>query len=95
MKKIIITPFLIVIGILEVLLFFMAFYYLLIDNNGGKALGGTIAFIGFILFFIILVIEQSILINRKEIKKQSIWIIETIILICLAIYICINGISIG
>ncbi|WP_291071063.1 MULTISPECIES: hypothetical protein [unclassified Empedobacter] len=92
--KIIITPFLIVIGILEILLLFMSINYLLIDSNGGKALGGTFAFIGFIIFFFILGAEQSI-VKSKKFSKENIWIVETLILIIAAIYIYFNGISIG
>lgn len=72
----------------------MSMNYLLIDNNGGKALGGTFAFIGFIIFFFIIGAEQSI-IKSNKIRKENIWIFETLILIIAAIYIYFNGISIG
>jgi|GWRWMinimDraft_12_1066020.scaffolds.fasta_scaffold02529_2 hypothetical protein len=94
MKKLTITPFLIVIGTLEILLLMMSIYFLLIDNNGGRALGGAIALIGFIIFVIILAIEQSIL-NFKKFNKEKVWLVESVILIIVAIYIYLNGISIG
>ncbi|SHG65717.1 hypothetical protein SAMN05443549_105253 [Flavobacterium fluvii] len=94
MKKLIITPFLIVIGALEILLLIMSVYFLLIDNNGGKALGGAIAFIGFIIFIVIILIEQSIL-NFRKFNKEKVWLLESVILIIVAIYIYLNGISIG
>lgn len=94
MKNLTITPFLIVIGIIEIFLFFMSFYYLLIDNNGGKALGGAIALIGFIIFIFILGAEQLIVRNKKF-SKENIWLIESVILILAVIYLYFNGISIG
>lgn len=94
MKKLTITPFLIVIGALEILLLMMSIYFLLIENNGGGALGGAIALIGFIIFIIILAIEQSIL-NFKKFNKENVWFVESVILILVAIYIYLNGISIG
>ncbi|MFA7687116.1 MAG: hypothetical protein WCY25_04540 [Moheibacter sp.] len=92
--KIKLTPFLIVLGILEILLLFMSIYYSFIDNNGGGALGGAIAFIGLIIFFFILIVEQLI-ISYAKFEKENIWIIESIILILIAIWIYFNGISIG
>ncbi len=92
--KIKLTPFLIVLGILEILLLFMSLYYSFIDNNGGRALAGAIAFIGLIIFFFILIVEQLI-ISYAKFEKENIWIIESIILILIAIWIYFNGISIG
>lgn len=92
--KITLTPFLIVLGILETILLFMSIYYSFIDNNGGGALGGAIAFIGLIIFLFILVLEQ-LLINYAKFEKENIWIIESIIIIPVAIWIYFNGISIG
>lgn len=92
--KIIITPFLIILGILEILLLLMSVNYLFIDNNGGKALGGTIAFFGFIIFLFIIGFEQLIL-NTVKLKKEIIWITEFIIITIAIIYFYFNGISIA
>lgn len=92
--KITTTPFFIVLGILDILLLILSINYLFIDNNYGKALGGTFTFFGFIIFFIVLKVEQYIL-RHIKFNRKYIWIIESIILIAGAIYLYFNGISIG
>lgn len=94
MKNIIVSPFLIVIGLFEMLLLFMSINFLLIDNNGGNALGGVIALFGFIIFLVVLIIEQSIL-RAQKFKKENIWIVEAIILIGIFIYLYVFGFSVG
>lgn len=71
MKNLIVSPFLIVIGLFEMLLLFMAINFLLIDNNGGNALDGVIAMFGFIIFLVVLIIEQSIL-RAQKFKNENI-----------------------
>lgn len=91
---IILTPFIIVLGLLSLLLIFISINYLFIDNNGGNAMGGTFAFIGLIVIFFILSIEQTIL-KFQNFKKENIWWIESLIILGFVIYIWINGFSIG
>lgn len=91
---IILTPFIIVLGLLSLLLIFISINYLFIDNNGGNAMGGTFAFIGLIVIFFILSIEQTIL-KFQNFKKEDIWWIESLIILGFVIYIWINGFSIG
>ena len=93
-SKIILSPLIIVFGLLGLLLLFMSINYLLIDNNGGKAMGGTFAFIGLIIIFFILSIEQQIL-KHQNFKKENIWWIESLIILSLIVYFWINGFSIG
>ncbi len=93
-STIILTPFIIVLGLLSLLLIFISINYLFIDNNGGNAMGGTFAFIGLIVIFFILSIEQTIL-KFQNFKKENIWWVESIIILGLVIYIWINGFSIG
>lgn len=93
-STIILTPFIIVFGLLSLLLIFISINYLFIDNNGGNAMGGTFAFIGLIVIFFILSIEQIIL-KIQNFKKENIWWIESLIILGLVIYIWINGFSIG
>lgn len=88
------SPFIIVIGIIEVFLLFFSIYYLLVENNGGRALGGVFGLIGFFIFFFILVLEQFILKNLKT-EKKTIWTIEIILLILTFSYLYIFGFSIG
>lgn len=89
-----ITPFLIVFGILELIQLILALNFIFINNNGGMALGGVIALIGFIIVGIVLGLEQLIL---KSIKfnPKPVWIIETIIILLLGLYLYTNGLSIG
>ncbi|PZU85541.1 MAG: hypothetical protein DI529_09865 [Chryseobacterium sp.] len=93
-STIILTPFIIVFGLLSLLLIFISINYLFIDNNGGNAMGGTFAFIGLIVIFFILSIEQIIL-KIQNFKKENIWWIESLIILSLVVYIYINGFSIG
>ncbi|MBS7333829.1 MAG: hypothetical protein KIG88_09570 [Weeksellaceae bacterium] len=88
------TPFLIVLGLIEIILFILSINFIFIDNNGGKALGGVIALLGFIIIGIILGVEQLILQSIK-VNSTLIFIIETILLLLFALYIFINGFSIG
>ena len=89
-----ITPFLIVSLILGVLLLFLFINYSFIDNNGGNALGGTIAFFGLIILLVIMLIER-IIVSFKMINIYLVYIIETLILLGVSIYIYNNGFSIG
>lgn len=93
LKKIKITPFLVVFGIIEIILLVVAIKYLLINNEGGMGLAGVIALIGAIIIFFVLTIEQFIANNLKNLKV--LWSIEIVILILLAVRIFVYGISFG
>lgn len=93
-STIILTPFIIVFGLLSLLLIFISINYLFIDNNGGNAMAGTFAFSVLIVIFFILSIEQIIL-KFQNFKKENIWWIESLIILAFVIYIWINGFSIG
>ena len=88
------TPFLIVFGIVEIILFFITINYLFIDNKGGMALAGTLALIAFVVILGILLLEQ-VIVNFAKINLKLLWFCEIILLIIMAIYILKNGISIG
>lgn len=88
------SPFLITLGIIEVILFFTSITNLLIDVRGGRALAGSVALIGFIIFFFVLAIEQYVL-RTYRFKKEGIWIVEFIILFGIAVFVGITGLSIG
>lgn len=91
MKYLKLTPFLIVFAIVEIILLIIAFNYLFIDNRGGMALAGTLAFIGAIGNIVILVVEQ--LIANKVANWKLLCLIEIILIVMIAIYISINGIT--
>ena len=91
MKYLKLTPFLIVFGIVEIILLIIAFNYLFIDNRGGMALAGTLAFIGAIGNIVILVVEQ--LIANKVANRKLLCLIEIILIVMIAIYISISGIT--
>lgn len=91
MKYLKLTPFLIVFAIVEIILLIIAFNYLFIDNRGGMALAGTLAFIGAIGNIVILVLEQ--LIANKVANWKLLCLIEIILIVMIAIYISINGIT--
>lgn len=93
-STIILTPFIIILGLLSLLLIFFSINYLFIHNNGGNGMGGTFAFIGLIVIFFILSVEQTIL-KFQNFKKENIWCIESLIILALVIYIWVNGFSIG
>ncbi len=92
-STIILTPFIVVFGLLSLLLIFISINYLFIDNNGGNAMGGAFAFIGLIVIFFILSIEQTIL-KFQKFKKENVWRIESLIILGFVAYIWINGFSI-
>jgi len=85
------TPFLIVFGILEIILLFLAYNYLFINNKGGMALAETLAFIGASGNTVILIIEQ--IIANKVTNSKVLWIVEIIMILTIAVYISINGIT--
>ena len=91
MKYLKLTPFLIVFGIVEIILLIIAFNYLYIENRGGMALAGTLAFIGAIGNIVILVVEQ--LIANKVANRKLLCLIEIILIVMIAIYISISGIT--
>ncbi len=91
MKYLKLTPFLIVFGIVEIILLIIAFNYLFIDNRGGMALAGTLAFISAIGNIVILVVEQ--LIANKVANRKLLCLIEIILIVMIAIYISISGIT--
>lgn len=91
MKYLKLTPFLIVFGIVEIILLIIAFNYLFIENRGGMALAGTLAFIGAIGNIVILVVEQ--LIANKVVNWKLLCLIEIILIVMIAIYISISGIT--
>lgn len=91
MKYLKLTPFLIVFGIVEIILLIITFNYLFIDNRGGMALAGTLAFIGAIGNIVILVVEQ--LIANKVANRKLLCLIEIILIVMIAIYISISGIT--
>ena len=91
MKYLKLTPFLIVFGIVEIILLIIAFNYLFIENRGGMALAGTLAFIGAIGNIVILVVEQ--LIANKVANRKLLCLIEIILIVMIAIYISISGIT--
>ena len=94
MKTLKLTPFLIVFGIVEIILVFMTINYLFINNNGGMALGGVIALIAAIIILLIMLIEQSIA-RIPTLNPKVLWIIESIIISGIIVYISICGMSIG
>lgn len=85
------TPFLIVFGILGVILVITAIHYIFFENNGGMALAGVIAGIAAIINLIVIGIDR-IAINIKYINIKALWVVETIIIVCLAVYVYLNGI---
>ena len=91
MKYLKLTPFLIVFGIVEIILLIIAFNYLFIENRGGMALAGTLAFIGAIGNIVSLVVEQ--LIANKVANRKLLCLIEIILIVMIAIYISISGIT--
>lgn len=93
MKFIKATPFLIVFGIVEIILFFITINYLFIDNKGDMALAGTLALIAFVVILGILLLEQ-VIVNFAKINLKLLWFSEIILLIIMAIYILKNGIPI-
>lgn len=93
-SKIILSPFIIVFGLLSLLLIYLSINYLLIDNNGGNSLGGLFTLLGLLIIFFILIIEQQIL-KHQNFKKENIWWVELLIILGFVVYIWINGFSIG
>lgn len=91
MQDLKLTPILIVFGIVELILLIFAFNYLFIDNKGGMALAGTLAFIGAVGNIVILAVEQVI--ANKVANSKLLWLVELILIVLLAIYISINGIT--
>jgi hypothetical protein len=91
MKYLKLTPFLIVFGIVEIILLFLAYNYQFINNKGGMALAGSLAFIGAIGNTVILIIEQ--IIANKVTNSKVLWIVEIIMILIIAVYISINGIT--
>ncbi|QQV04327.1 MULTISPECIES: hypothetical protein [Chryseobacterium] len=94
MNRIILSPFIIILGLLSIILFYVFINSTFIDNQGGNMLGGTIALIGLGIIFMIIVIEQNIL-KARNFKTKDIWIIEILILCSVVIYFWYNGFSIG
>jgi len=93
-SKIILSPFIIVFGLLSLLLIYLSINYLLIDNNGGNSLGGLFTLLGLLIIFFILIIEQQIL-KHQNFKKENICWVELLIILGFVVYIWINGFSIG
>jgi len=87
------TPFLIVFGILEIFLGLTAIHYIFFENKGGMALAGVIAIIFAFIFFILIVIDR-IAVHIKYINIKVLWIVEIIIILCMAVYVYLNGIPI-
>ena len=93
-SKITLSPFIIIFGLFGVFLFFASINYLFINNEGGGSLGAVFTIIGLIITIFILVCEQQLL-YYKNIRKQNVWWIESLIILSLVVYIYINGFSIG
>ena len=94
MNRIILSPFIIILGLLSIILFIIFINSTFINNQGGNILGGTIALIGLGIIFIVIVIEQNIL-KARNFKTKDIWITEILILCSAVIYFWYNGFSIG
>jgi hypothetical protein len=88
------TPFLVVLFPLGIFLLFMAFYYLFINGNGGNSLAGIIFLMVALCNFFLLFLERLIA-NYKSVTIKWLWILESIIILVVTIYIALNGISIG
>lgn len=67
-----ITPFLIFIGLAEIILLFIALYYSFIENTGGMSLVAMIAYVAIIVVIIILLIERWI-IRLELISNKYVW----------------------
>lgn len=89
-----VTPLFIALSLVEVLLILFSINYLFLNNNGGNALGGTIAFFGAIINFVLILIQQAIA-NIKNINRDILYGIEILIIITATVLFYINGISIG
>ncbi len=85
------TPFLIVFGILLIFLFLTTIYYLFFESGGGMALAGTIALIAAFKCFIFITADRMV-INIKNINIKAVWVVETILILCMAVYVYLNGI---
>ena len=94
MRYLNLSPFLVVLGLLEIIFLIGGTYYTFIENNGGMALAGAIFFIGFIINSFILLIEQFIL-HQFQQQRNMIFFIESFLLFVGFIYFYANGISIG
>lgn len=71
------TPFVLVLGPLNIFLFFGSLYSLFIDG-----LGTVLGLIGLLIFLSVLGIEQTI-IGQLTVQKKYIWIFESILLLLL------------
>ena len=85
------TPFLIVFGILLIFLVLATIYYLFFESGGGMALAGTIALIAAFKCFIFITADRMV-INIKNINIKAVWVVETILILCMAVYVYLNGI---
>lgn len=94
MNKIILSPFVIIFGLLAIILLVVFVNSTFINNQGGNSLGGTIALIGLGIIFMIIVIEQNIL-KARNFKSSDVWITEILILSMIFMYFCYNGFSVG
>lgn len=88
MKKLKITPILIVFGMVEIILLYYTFLFLFIDKRTGIEIGGIIAFIFFILNSIFLLVEQ--IIANNTLKLKSLYLFETIFIVVIASYMLIK-----
>lgn len=88
--KLIYTPIAISLCLLIIVALITSFNGLFIDNKGGNSLGGAIALVFAICFFIVLILEQTIIKNLKA-KMRFIWLWESILIIVSIIIWGYNG----
>ena len=90
MKKLILTPLLILLIALLVISAIVTINYLFLDNKGGNSLGGLIALLFAFGFLGVIIIEQSV-IKYLKLKTKPIWIGESIAIILIIILWGIKG----
>jgi hypothetical protein len=94
MKYKTVTPLLIVLGLTGIALLLVTINYLFIDNNGGMALAGVIALLAFLINCGVLALER-VIVKSNTIHLKTLWIIECILIACMALFMLRYGIHAG
>lgn len=89
MRKIVITPILILPALILFISGLTAVNGLFINSGGGNSLGGGIAFIFTLIVLGILTAEQAIVKNVKQ-KMKAVWIVELFLIAAVIIVLTIS-----
>jgi hypothetical protein len=90
MRKIVITPILILLAVILFISGLTAVNGLFINSGGGNSLGGGLALIFTLIGLGILAAEQAIVNSIKE-KIKAVWIVELLLITALIIVLLVSN----